>query len=197
MYQFWNFFGFHDLSWHDEQRTGENARFSDNRKIPITLMQRYLGNGHRLFVDNFYTTPHLADYKLQKKTALVGTVRPNRKIFPKLLATEQLHKGQACFYKNDDHSILAVKYIAVKDKSQGKPKVVHLLTTDHEDCMAASGTKDKDGNYIQKPTCISDYNHKMGGVDLMDQQLDSLLVMRKTYKWYKKKSSLDSFCNVL
>jgi len=26
----------------------------------------------------------------------------------------------------------------------------------------------------------------MGGVDLMDQQLDSLLVIRKMYKWYKK-----------
>ena len=26
----------------------------------------------------------------------------------------------------------------------------------------------------------------MGGVDLVDQELDSLNVLRKSYKWYKK-----------
>ena len=38
---------------------------------------------------------------------------------------------------------------------------------------------DTDGNVIQKPTSIIDYNHKMGGVDLVDQQLDSLDALRK------------------
>ena len=41
---------------------------------------------------------------------------------------------------------------------------------------------DTDGNVIQKPTSIIDYNHNMGGVDLVDQHLDSLDVLRKSYK---------------
>ena len=41
-------------------------------------------------------------------------------------------------------------------------------------------------NAIQKPTSVNDYNHNMGGVDLVDQQLDSLDVLRKSYEWYKK-----------
>lgn len=160
--------------------------FLTTEKIPITLLSRYLGNGHRLFIDNFYTTPRLADYLLQHNTGMVGTVRPNRHNFPKPLASEKLDKGQACFYKDDDHHVLAAKYRAVTNKSNNKEKVVHLITTCHEDRMTSSGKKDKEGQTILKPTCITDYNHKMGGVDLMDQQLDSMLVIRKSYKWYKK-----------
>ena len=46
--------------------------------------------------------------------------------------------------------------------------------------------RDKDGNATQKPTCINDYNHSMGRVDMMDQQLDGIDVLGKSYKWYKK-----------
>ena len=41
---------------------------------------------------------------------------------------------------------------------------------------------DTDRNGIQNPTSIIDYNHNMGGVDLVDQQLDSLDVLGKSYK---------------
>ena len=43
-----------------------------------------------------------------------------------------------------------------------------------------------DGSVIQKPANIIDYNHNICGVDLVDQQLDSLDVLRKSYKWYKQ-----------
>ena len=52
--------------------------------------------------------------------------------------------------------------------------------------MGHTNKRDKDGNVIQKPTCIDAYTHSMGGVDLMDQQLDGINVLRKSYKWYKK-----------
>lgn len=61
-----------------------------------------------------------------------------------------------------------------------------LLSTDHANQVAPSAKKDKDGNAIIKPKCVLDYNRSMGDVDLMDQQLDSLLVIRKSYKWYNK-----------
>jgi len=34
--------------------------------------------------------------------------------------------------------------------------------------------------------CILDYNKLMGGVDLMDKQTESLMIISKSYKWYKK-----------
>ena len=52
--------------------------------------------------------------------------------------------------------------------------------------MRSSGAMDNQGALIQKPTCIMSYNTKMGCVDHVDQQLHSVSVMRKNYKWYKK-----------
>ena len=72
--------------------------FLTTEKIPITLLQPYLNNGHILFTDNFYTTPRLAQYLLLNGTALVGTVRPNRKNFPKMLSSTSLGKVKRNFF---------------------------------------------------------------------------------------------------
>ena len=46
------------------------------------MMDNYLDRGHTLTIDNWYTTPRLADYLLHNSTKVVGTIRPNRKQFP-------------------------------------------------------------------------------------------------------------------
>ena len=51
--------------------------------------------------------------------------------------------------------------------------------------MKNTNREEMEGNALQKPTSIIDYSHNMGGVDLVDQQLDSLNILRKSYKWYK------------
>ena len=61
-----------------------------------------------------------------------------------------------------------------------------MLSTTHNTTTAPTGKKDKDDNNIYKPSCVMEYNHQMGGVDLMDQQLHSFKSCRKTYKWPKK-----------
>ena len=43
---------------------------------------------------------------------------------------------------------------------------------------------DHDDNIIQKPDAIIYYNKNMGGVDKIDQQLDSINIIRKSFKWY-------------
>ena len=85
----------------------------------LTLIKPYLNRGHRLFVDNYYTTPKLVQYLLDKGTKLVGTVRPNKRNFPHDLATANVNRGESKF------SLLFTGVLAVKYK---QPKVVHLLT---------------------------------------------------------------------
>ena len=79
-----------------------------------------------------------------------------------------------------------MKYRAAKDKSQGKPKVVHVLSTKHAAKMKDTARRNFEGNIVQKPEAIIYYNRKMGGVDTIDQQLHSVQILRKTYKWYHK-----------
>ena len=153
-------------------------------RIPVTLMQKYLQKGHHLFIDNYYTSMSLATYFLQNSTHITGTIRDTRKHFPVELKTMKLQKGEAAFYQHN--GLVVVKYRAMKDRAAGKPKEVYVLSTAHAPAMGHTNKRDKDGNVIQKPTCINAYNHSMGGVDLMDQQLDGIDVLRKSYKWYKK-----------
>ena len=162
-----------------------NSELSTTERIAANLIEPYLGDGHCLFTDNFYTSPKLAEHLLVNNTYLCGTVKKGRKNFAKDLVKENLEKGDAAFYSNSK-GVLGVKYRAVQNKSGNKPKVVHMLSTLHKANMVDTGKKDKDKNPILKPSCILDYNRQMGGVDLVDQQLHSFHTLRKTYKWYRK-----------
>ena len=104
---------------------------------------------------------------------VVGTVRPNRRNFPRQLAEADLERGESKFALSNC-GVLAVKFRAKQDKANKQPKVVCLLSTDHGNKVAPSSKTDKDGNPVFKPTCVLDYNCSMGGVDVMDQQLESL-----------------------
>jgi hypothetical protein len=153
-------------------------------KIAITLMRDYVDEGRVLYLDNFYTTPKLAQFFLEHGTYMVGTCRTNRKNFPKDLGSTMIPKGTSMFFSAGD--VLAVKYRSHKDKSDGKPKVVHLITTQNTNVVRATNKTDKDGEAVKKPTAVLDYNTHMGGVDMIDQQLHQIQCLRKNYKWYKK-----------
>ena len=146
-------------------------------RIPATLMERYFGKSHNLYIDNFYTLLRLAKYLIENGTNVTGTIRENRIQIPLELKNTILQKGEAAFYQHD--SIVILKYRAKRDSARWQPKVVYALSMSHGADMKNTKRVDTDGNVIQKPTRIIDYNHNMGGVDLVDQQLDSLDVLRK------------------
>ena len=66
--------------------------------IPDVSMAPYLGKGHLLCTDNYYTSPPLATYLLANQTHLCVNVRINRKNYPKDLQSEELEKDAAVFY---------------------------------------------------------------------------------------------------
>ena len=86
--------------------------------------------GHTLTIDNWYTTPRLAKYLLHRSTKVVGTVRSNRNNFPKdFLGDKEMQKGSTVFKEHEN--MLAMKYTGAKDKTAGKPKIVHVFLTKH------------------------------------------------------------------
>ncbi|MEO0686422.1 MAG: hypothetical protein AAFY76_15625 [Cyanobacteria bacterium J06649_11] len=160
--------------------------FPASERIPMVLMEPFVGKGHVLFTDNFYTSPLLAKHFLNHSTHLCGTIKFTRKNFSKDISKEVLEKGKAVFYKCNEKKIIAIKYRAVKDKANKKPKVVYLLSTCHQPMMLQVDAYHPTGDAVFKPEAIKAYNLHMGGVDLVDQQLHNIRSMRKTYKWYRK-----------
>ena len=126
-------------------------------RIPLTFLDSYLDKGHTLCTDNFYTTPKMAKYLLERQTKTVGTIKPNRKNFPKdFPADKDMQKGTAVFKEYDN--ILVMKYTAAKDKSQKKPEIVHMLSTKHLAKMKNTTNRDAQENVVQKPEAIMYYN---------------------------------------
>ncbi|XP_064644697.1 piggyBac transposable element-derived protein 4-like [Lineus longissimus] len=142
-----------------------NDNMSITERIPANLMIPYLGEGHCLFIDNFYTSPKLADHLLRNGTYVCGTINPKRKNFSRECANANLDKGGAAFYKQNDKHLLGVKFRAIQNKANNQPKLVCMLSTAHRTLIEDSGKKDRQGVDIRKPSCILSYNKQMGGVD--------------------------------
>lgn len=168
----------------NDELTNQAGDITVTGKITLTLIENYLHEGRHLFIDNFYTAPTLAKYLLDNDTYVTGTIHSNRRNFGRHLVTDAIEKGQTIFYKCEQHKVLSMKYWAVKDKSQNKPKVICLLSTANNTDIANTNKNDREGNPIKKPQAILDYNTPMGGG--VDQVPHQSLAIRKMYKWYKK-----------
>lgn len=147
--------------------------------IVLDLLQPYFGNGHTVYLDNWYSSPNLYTKLIEKKINAVGTVLSNRKNMPQVFKETKLVKGEAI--KRSGRGVLAIKWCDRKD--------VHLLSTEHKDIDMKAAKTIKRGTteeHVWKPKCVIDYNRGMLGVDRQDQVLSSFPIMRRTIKAYKK-----------
>lgn len=153
----------------------EAANVGISGNIVLTLMKKYLNNGHTLYTDNWYTSPNLHNLLWSQKTNACGTVKQNRKNMPALKT--KLNPGETEAYTSNN--LLALKW---QDKRE-----VTMLSTFHTPEMVVTDKKDpKTNEYRKKPKVVIDYNENMGAVDRTDMLQSSIESVRKTVKWYKK-----------
>ena len=79
-------------------------------RVVMDLVQMYEGKNHFLYVDNFYTSPALLIDLLKKEIYCTGTVRTNRKGFPKglLPPNASMPQGSYRFASSSTHNLTAV-----------------------------------------------------------------------------------------
>ena len=143
--------------------------------IVAHFLQPFFFKGHVMWIDNWYSSPQLAEFLHDRDTGVCGTVKSNRKGMPVL--NEKLEKNEVQVAHTE--TWLAIKW---KDK-----KDVHIITSIHELEFASTGKRHYlTGDEKIKPTCVIDYNKHMGGIDLIDKQLALTETVRKSMKWYKK-----------
>ncbi|XP_023238888.1 piggyBac transposable element-derived protein 4-like [Centruroides sculpturatus] len=162
--------------------TGKDTVFNQKYKdMPITsrivlsLADSLLGKGYCLTTDNFYSSPHLADYLVTVQTDFYGTVRTTRQQIPAEVRNKKLKKGETVAMQRG--KVMALKW---QDK-----RAVTLLSTVHNPSMVRKQTHA--GKIVVKPQVVVDYNDTMGGVDVLDQHLRDYPVARKRGKKFYKK----------
>ena len=139
--------------------------------------------GHELYTDNYYTSPELYVHLYEKGIMACGTVRTNRKGFPK----ELVKKGkQACgFYDfRTNGPLLACAWY---DR-----RMVYLLSSIHvAEGAAGPSTVSRRGEGgvrmdVPCPPAVIDYIKYMRGVDRGDQLIELYNAGRRSKKWWKR-----------
>ncbi|XP_022837201.1 piggyBac transposable element-derived protein 4-like [Spodoptera litura] len=143
-------------------------------KVVMALCDDLLNKGHTLYTDNWYTSVGLARELLKNETHLVGTLRKNRKHFPKEIVSTKLKRGQYIAKESND----GITVLRWRDKRD-----VLVLSTKHS---VRFQSIIKHGKQTSKPKIVLDYNKAKGAVDLSDQMTAYQTPLRKSIKWYKK-----------
>lgn len=144
-------------------------------KVVLCLLEKYLGVGHSVFMDNFYNSVKLTKDLLEKKTYVTGTLRANRKGNPPEVLTKKLKKGELVM-QFDTNGICVIKW---KDRRE-------ILAISSEFSGQLEEVRTQRGQVVMKPQIINEYNKFMAGVDHFDQMLSYYSCEHKTLIWYKK-----------
>ena len=124
------------------------------------------GSGRNVTMDNFFTSVPLARHLLTKKLSLVGTLRKNNcDIQEQFLPKRNREVNETLF--SHQENLTMVSYAPKKGKS------VILLSSMHKDAKIST-REDK------KPEIILHYNRAKGGVDTLDQMVETNSTKRKT-----------------
>jgi hypothetical protein len=140
------------------------------------LTRRVEGVGHKLYMDNFFSSPDLFDDLAQKKIYCCGTLRLHRKGMPKDLKPQTLRLKRGDIRVRTRGDLTALVW---RDKRD-----VYILTNIH-DPPREGNLRDEHGNAI-KPAIVADYNRHMGYLDKADRMANSYTASRQTWKWTKK-----------
>ncbi|GBN38260.1 PiggyBac transposable element-derived protein 4 [Araneus ventricosus] len=158
----------------------ESPNYKSTTNIVMALLEDLLDKGYYVTLDNFYTSPELAELLLSHRTDVYGTLRPNRIGVPEEIKKSTLKKGEIVGFQKG--KICVMKYM---DK-----KPICILSTVHNTIIVEHDKKRKKTHgkseriVSKKLQAIIDYNLTMGGVDKADQCLSYYATVRNQQKKY-------------
>jgi hypothetical protein len=141
----------------------------------LELVRKVQEVGHKIYMDNYFTSPTLLNDLHKRKINACGTVRHNRKGMPSEFSPKHLKMKKGDIVSRVKGTLRAVCW---KDKRE-----VYVLSNMH--IPPAEGNFKFEGKAV-KPSIIEDCNTHMGYVDLNDRMANSYSISRRTWKWTKK-----------
>ena len=138
-------------------------------------------DGHHLYTDNYYTSPEVYLVLHNKGIDCCGTVRVNRRGFPKELIHKKKEDRGFYDYRANGPLLAAVWY----DR-----RFVYFVSTLHvgESRGITVKRKNPDGSSsdVPCPPLLPDYQQYMRGVDRGDQMIGCYNIGRRSKKWWKR-----------
>jgi len=140
----------------DRQHTAQHVTATH---ATVTDLMKKEGRGHKLYMDNFFSSPKLFDVLAKKQIYCCGTVRWNRRGMPQDLAPKasKLKWGDIRIRTRAD-----LTAILWRDKRD-----ICMLTNIHG--VPAEGNFSSEEGKAMELQIVMDYNHHMGYVDKCDR----------------------------
>ena len=169
----------HELPYYDIRH------FTEPAKIVIYLADNYLGVGHTMGTDAFFTDPRMARFFVENKTDIIGCMG-NRKYVPKAMKQGNMGKwlkdvGQTKAWYKQILPNKGLMCLAWKDK-----KDVKLISSYHDGSMIETNSSRNPTEAHLRPHVVHDYKNVMPGVDRMDQYMATYNIkrtrMKRTYR---------------
>lgn len=173
------------LRWslHTGKLPDETRDISATHGIVRELMAPYIGKGHEVYMDSYYTSPTIANELADADTGLCGTVSSRRKGMPSCLRPNALR-----LRRGDDPAFLRKGKLLACAWHDTK-RVIMLSTVQGNGCVEKRiRTKASESGFraINRPVCVDEYNKFMGGVDRADQRMKTYLFPHRSRKWYHR-----------
>lgn len=150
------------------------------RNVVLDLLSPLTCEGRNMTVDNFFTSLPLARELLKRRVSLVGTVRANRVDVPRaFVAAQGRELYSSIFGFNTVDQTAMVSYKAKRNK------IVVLMSTMHTTKTVSVAAK-------KKPEIVEFYNKTKGGVDVVDQMIETYSTKFATRRW-----PVVIFCNII
>ncbi|KAG8237902.1 hypothetical protein J437_LFUL017698 [Ladona fulva] len=131
--------------------TGKGTKFLEeyehlpvSSQVVLSLMKPLLGRGYCVVMDNYYSSPQLADILVANKTDTYGTVRINRKEMPSKICIMKWKDKKEVVLLSTVHNLDNVE-IKKNEGIRKKPKVV----VEYNDTMGGTDKVDQNLTYNQ------------------------------------------------
>ena len=162
-------------------KEGNRVEVGLGESVVLKLCERIAGKYYHIYCDNYFSSVRLFKKLLEKRVYACGTIRTNRKCWPKDLNKKAFaKKAKGYIQLRQDGNLVASGW---KDN-----KAVFLLSTTADPTVDTTiARKQRDGSIVDIPcpSALPQYNQYMNGVDMADQNRTQYSSCRKSIKWWK------------
>lgn len=166
-----------------EGRRESDEKGSLGEKTVLELTRPFQDKFYCVYFDNFFTSFSLLSKLLDRKLFGCGTMRTNRKHFPReeCVRDKDLQAGESDSV--GDSNITVSKW---KDRGKKCVVIAGTMTKITDRTTVKRMTKEGSRVDIACPQSIANYNKNMGGVDLFDQLHSNYSIAWKSRRWWLK-----------
>ncbi|CAL9693444.1 unnamed protein product [Knipowitschia caucasica] len=173
----WNFFV------HEGKASNSGNGLSYDSVMSLLNIDQ-LGSGYHLYVDDFYTSPHLFRDLFARQIGACGAIRTNRIGFPRTTRND-LSRGDP---RGSVRWIRENELLFVKWKDTQEEAFCSTLHTVFSGDTAFRRQR-QEGTWsllnMPIPAAVKDYHSHVGGVDQSDALIGCYTVLHGTRKWYR------------